>query len=987
MKLVTAPDFASLADRLGDEVRRIRTDPLAPITVVVPRETARTEVRDTLFRALGGLFAVDVLAWPAWVDALVADELTARGARRLTEAGFERLAGRVLADTPRERRGPWLETADAPGAARLLAGTLADLLEGGFDPEALAGVAALRRDPWRRELGSFLDRFVAAAIDGNLWDRRRVERRAAELEPAPDGGPTLFFGFHDFAPVQRGIVARRAAVDPVVLFVPGVSPQGAGPGEGALAPLLSWARELGADVEWTGAAAPPAFTIVDDLFASARLVDPGPARVTLRGYATDAAEVRGIAGAILDDVATGARRFGEFLVTIPAAGGPPPLLFRRIFAKAHIPLRDGVGIPASLTRAGRLARLLLRAYAGGRAGRDEDALSFAAPPLDAAGDDVADAAEFFVRARDAREAAERFAGLYRARLGEDPPAEVQDALDAVALALGERTLRLREFSEALAAALDATRVRDDAGDGVLLSTMDAARGLARPVVFHAGLVRGAVRRPPAGDPLLDDGLRRLLNESFGWQGRGVAVAEDRREERLLLARFAFETATEHSLLSFAERDRVGGEIRNPSGMLLDLASARAGRPLTPRSAEFAALCPPRAPSAVRLHPADATDLDTARFAGGAPDPDDVTALLDEDRARHLPRVWRAAEARWGDPRLGPFDGVLADPRALSFVRAGVDTRQWSATALESMANCPFRFLLRLLHLDEPSDEPEDYDPRERGSLFHGIYEAVSRTLQERDLLPLDRSRLAAAIALVDAAIARERSHLAPESAVRRLQRRATLVALRADLVTAFAREAHRDPDRRTVPERFELAFGGDDEEPAAHLDLPDGRRLPLRGKIDRVDRRTDGRLEVVDLKTGAVRSRSGSVRWTHEGKTELRLQLPLYLEAASQVTGARAVRASYWHATADAAFQEIVYDEADLARDRDEIAAIAQHLVQRIREGWFPCTPSATRCCYPGNVAVCGPSVAERFGRKLEDPELIAHLARIRGGAGEEGDA
>lgn len=974
MKVVGAPDFAALREFLAREVRTIRADPLAPVTIVVARETARAPTGEDLARRLGGLFAVRILAWPAWIDAQSGDGIAHRGGRPLSEAGFERLAARLLAEMPAPRRGPWRDADHGHGASRLLAATLADLLEGGFDADALAEVPALRRDPWRRDLPFLLARAQAALEEGNLWDRRRAERLVASTAPRADG-PLLLFGFHDLSPVQRVIVARHAAVREVTLLVPGVSAGEALPGEGAAAPLLSWARDAGVGLELGPPRPAPPFTLRADRFAAPALTDPGSARVELAAYPTEPAEVRGIAGRILDEVAAG-RDLDDFLVTTPPGGGPDPALFRRIFAKAGIPLRDAVGVPAAGTPAGRRARLLLRGFTGFRDERAAEALEFTAPIVEAAGD-VEDAAERFVRARDAAEAAARFAELYRARLAEEPAAEVLEALEAVAAVLGNRTLRLAEFAEGFRAALGSLRVRSLDGSGVLLSTMDAARGLARPVVFHAGLVRGALRGTPPEDTLLTESLRHAINERFAWQGARLGLREERQEERLLLARFAFETATERSVLSFAERERAGGELRNPSGLLLDLASARSGAPLDPRGAAFRAQAPVRPRERVIARPADATDEDLARFAT-APREDEVARLLDEDRARHLPRVWRAAQARWGEPRLGPFDGVLTDPRAISALRDRWTARHWSASALESMANCPFTFLLRLLHLSEADAGEDDYDARERGSLFHAIHEEVSRRLAERHLLPLTPERLPDALALVRAALARERAQLAGEPAIRRLARRGTLAAMSADLSTAFAREARRDPSARTVPERFELAFGGEDE-PAAFLDLADGRRIPLRGKIDRIDRRADGGIEIVDLKTGAVRARPGSLRGSAGGKPEVRLQLPLYLHAAPQVLRAPGRRAAYWHATADAGFEEIPYDAQDLARDLDTLRDLVAHLLERIEQGWFPCTPGPTRCCFPSNTSACGPGVAERFLRKLDDPALAAHVARIRG--------
>jgi hypothetical protein len=456
------------------------------------------------------------------------------------------------------------------------------------------------------------------------------------------------------------------------------------------------------------------------------------------------------------------------------------------------------------------------------------------------------------------------------------------------------------------------------------------------------------------------------------------VREERREERLLLARLAFETATERAILSFAERDRVGGELRNPSGLLLEVASRRSGGPLEPRGAGFRRVAPPRPAASARERPADATDLDLALLDGPRPWEGALGRILRDERARHLPRVLRAAEARWGGARLGAFDGVLEEPGAIARVRA-LEPERWSPTRLEALVNCPFSYLLGLLGLDAAEEDPDDYDPRERGALFHEIYETVFRTLADRGRLPLAPEALPEAFAALDVAIFRERARLAAEPALRRLRGGATLAGLRADLATTLAQEAHREPARRTVPVRFELAFGEPEAGADVGFDLGRGSRLPLRGKVDRVDRTAAGDLEVVDLKTGRRRASPGALRHAVDGKIEVRLQLPLYLDAVGQLLGRRASRAAFRYATADAGFEEIPYGDADLARDRDELGRLLAHAVDSARQGWFPCTPRAGECCRRSLARACGPSVAERFLRKLDDPELRAHVALVRG--------
>jgi RecB family exonuclease len=459
--------------------------------------------------------------------------------------------------------------------------------------------------------------------------------------------------------------------------------------------------------------------------------------------------------------------------------------------------------------------------------------------------------------------------------------------------------------------------------------------------------------------------------------------EDRMQERLLLARFAFGAATDLAILSFAERERVGGETRNPSGLLLDVASARAGEPLDPRGATIRKNAPPRAPESARRRPADLTDLDLSRLAdGAAPTPEDLALFLGQPRARHLGRVLRAAEARWSDPHPGPWDGVLSDPRAIRAVGVSVERRHWSPSRLEKLVNCPFSFLLGLLNVDPSGDETDDFDPLERGQIFHALAERTYRTLLERGLLPLRPPALPEALALVDADIRTADAALAGEPVLARMHRRATLHELRHDLALVLSREAHRPEDERTAPLRFELAFGDEEDANPPTFPLASGGTLPLRGRVDRIDQRADGALEIVDFKTGQTRgAKSGGLRAKADDKVEVRLQLPLYLTAVPQVLGRPAARATYYYATAAQNFDEVTYEAADLDRDRAEIGALLEMAVRRAKEGWFPCTPAASACCFARTAGACGPGVAERFRRKLEDEDLAKYVALVRGQA------
>ncbi|HMB71381.1 MAG TPA: PD-(D/E)XK nuclease family protein, partial [bacterium] len=670
--------------------------------------------------------------------------------------------------------------------------------------------------------------------------------------------------------------------------------------------------------------------------------------------------------------------FDEFLITVPP-DGPSPRLFRRVFAAADVPLADRAGIPALRTEDGRRAMALARAVSARRDDRFREALDFLPqPPRDPDredGDLFDDPFTRFTRARDWAEAVRRFHDLFRERFGSPVGAEVESALAALAAVHGARPNRPRDFARALGAAVAGLRNRTpmtdaDGGARVLLVRMDQARGLVRPVVFHAGLAEGALRRLPREDPLLPDRLRETLNERFESEGLRLRRREEARVERVLLARFAFECAGERAVLSWSRRRRTGSEERHPSGLLLDLAAAR-------NSGDPAAALPTEPPDAARANPVDRIDDDLAWLGGQEPPVEEaLSRLIGQERARDLPQVLRATEGRWRGGVLTRWDGVLRDPRVLRRVRAriGGERRAWSPTALEGACNCPFSYLVeRVLRLGPPEEQESDFDPGTRGRLFHELLETVYVRLLRDDLLPLRAEHVEGAVRMLDDLVGELRAAVRREPPGRRAERIATLAAMRDDLAVAIALDAARSAEYGTVPERFEYEFGLRDAASAPRVDLGDGVAFRVRGRADRVDRRADGSLEVVDVKTGRPRVAAGKIARTEAGRTTVALQLPLYLAAVSGALGERVACAEFWHATAEHGYRRIPFTAADLEEARPGLARLLAHVAERSAAGWFPSLPG-DECCRRSLGPACGPAAAARFLRKASDPDVRARL-------------
>ena len=189
--------------------------------------------------------------------------------------------------------------------------------------------------------------------------------------------------------------------------------------------------------------------------------------------------------------------------------------------------------------------------------------------------------------------------------------------------------------------------------------------------------------------------------------------------------------------------------------------------------------------------------------------------------------------------------------------------------LESQALCPFRaFALVRLQAERLSEPQPGIDPRLRGKILHAALEHFWRQLQDSSALHAMGTQ--AAIALAHESIAR---------ALGQAQRRASGL-LDAQLLR---REAMRDERLLELLIGWELArepFAIEMLEHSLPLDLAGGR---LGVRVDRVDRLMDGRLIVIDYKSGDAASFEPlSDRLTQP-------QLPAYATVAGDRTAAVAM--------------------------------------------------------------------------------------------------
>src|SRR5690606_26190298 len=168
--------------------------------------------------------------------------------------------------------------------------------------------------------------------------------------------------------------------------------------------------------------------------------------------------------------------------------------------------------------------------------------------------------------------------------------------------------------------------------------------------------------------------------------------------------------------------------------------------------------------------------------------------------------------------------------------------------------CPHAYFVRYLLGVRPLDDAAEelaLSPMERGNVVHHTLDRFHRLVVAGELPQPDARGWTAAHAEVllslfdEVADEFERTGRTGRPAHWALDR----PTVRADLLRWFHRDGEIAAARRAQVIHSELRFGYDDP---VTLPLPDGRRFPVAGFVDRVDELADGQLVVMDHKTGGA---------------------------------------------------------------------------------------------------------------------------------------
>jgi ATP-dependent helicase/nuclease subunit B len=354
-----------------------------------------------------------------------------------------------------------------------------------------------------------------------------------------------------------------------------------------------------------------------------------------------------------------------------------------------------------------------------------------------------------------------------------------------------------------------------------------------------------------------------------------------------------------------------------------------------------------------------------------------------ERFPHLGRGFALERARKSD-KFTVFDGWIPTPGIeLDMTARGGPTV--SARRLEMLGQCPLKYFFSyVLEIEPPRElilDPRVWlDPLKTGSLVHEVFETFLRELIERRQLPVFERDEARLVAILDDRVQYYRREIPPPSQAvfrREVARLRTTAAifLRAD------EDYYQKTGNR--PLFLEAAIGLKTEGPGTRLDseapveieLPGGKSLMARGRIDRVDQVAGPQAKdfaIWDYKTGGTWKYQQNPRPFWQGRV---IQHALYVslvsarlrELGGDFAGARVGRFGFFFPSGKALGERIEFTPEQLGAGGEMLVWMAEIAASG---SFLATTDFRADCGFCDYNQVCGDvkAVTAASRKKLENP-------------------
>jgi ATP-dependent helicase/nuclease subunit B len=476
------------------------------------------------------------------------------------------------------------------------------------------------------------------------------------------------------------------------------------------------------------------------------------------------------------------------------------------------------------------------------------------------------------------------------------------------------------------------------GGKLFLTDIANAGVTGRPRTFVLGLDADSVSGSHHEDPVLPDSDRRAIDPD------SLATSIERREEKRYTLYRALASLRGKITLSYATTSEDGRQ-RGPSHVLLQALRLIENNPSLGFRELRERILPP-ACAAPRRTAGVMDSRDGWLAAIGA------TAALSDGRAQ-ITSAFTGLRAGLDAFNLRDGSNLCAHHGLIPLSAGRFDPRSsdrvLSPSSFELMGRCPlawfYKYAAQIIPPHDPEFSVETWlNALDTGSLLHSVFEEFGRKYLDRQNELFSDDAEAELMIIVNREITEWKVRVPPPNdIIWNLESE----KLRASAASFLKMERdHREHRPQSSWREFELAFGGDGQE--SWYTLSDGSTVRMRGRIDRVDNGGDGRITVIDYKTGKA-DRYWRKRGEPPFKGGRQLQPSIYAEVVETALGATVDRFEYWFPTPKGANQLVPYARTELAQARPIIEGLLEH----VATGCFLPTTDESDCRFCDYVSIC----------------------------------
>jgi ATP-dependent helicase/nuclease subunit B len=347
----------------------------------------------------------------------------------------------------------------------------------------------------------------------------------------------------------------------------------------------------------------------------------------------------------------------------------------------------------------------------------------------------------------------------------------------------------------------------------------------------------------------------------------------------------------------------------------------------------------------------------------------------------------AAEGRRSEA-VTPWDGLVGSlPPELDILSESGPSV--SANRLQALGSCPlryfFRYILDIERVDEEPPQPGQWlTPADRGRVLHHLFHVYMHHLIKDGLTPdfeRDQGRLEG---ILDGLLDDHEKTAPPPSIHVREHERANM----AESARIFLREEELFTAEHE-PLYAEASIGLPSTDMPTELDHPDPvvvalngeRRIRVRGRIDRIDRRkSDGQFVVTDYKSGGSRWYTQKDRF-HEGRLVQHLLYILMVDARLKETLALPSQVAafrFLFPTSSAQGEGVFLTREELTDRMDVLFS----LCDLAESGCFTPTDQPDDCRWCDYTLICGDTSYQAkciAGKLAGDEDPLEPLRKLRG--------